>query len=84
MLSLKAERLSSYVNVFRESLGELSITNPQPRSSGPVEKIKDLVFGAINSILGSLSMAFPVLEAVKEYKEHVELSVKAVELGVAE
>lgn len=29
----------------------------------------------INSILGSLSKALPVLEAVKEYKEHVEAAI---------
>lgn len=80
MLSLKAERLASYTNVLREALGEQSITNPRPRRRGVIAKIRDLVFGAMNSILGSLSKAFPVLEAVKEYKEHVELSVKAMEV----
>jgi hypothetical protein len=29
----------------------------------------------INSILGSLAKALPVLEAVKEYKEHVEAAI---------
>jgi hypothetical protein len=29
----------------------------------------------INSILGSLSKVFPFLEAVKEYKEHVEAAI---------
>jgi hypothetical protein len=29
----------------------------------------------INSILGSLSGVFPFLEAVKEYKEHVEAAI---------
>lgn len=30
----------------------------------------------INSILGSLAKVFPPLEAVKEYKEHVELTIE--------
>ena len=29
----------------------------------------------VNSILGSLSQVFPFLEAVKEYKEHVEAAI---------
>ena len=33
------------------------------------------IFKVINSILGSLSKVIPVLEPVKEYKEHVEASL---------
>jgi hypothetical protein len=33
-------------------------------------------FDVANSILGSLSKAIPPLEAVKEYKEHVEAAMK--------
>jgi hypothetical protein len=33
------------------------------------------VLKIINSILGSLSGAFPFLEAVKEYKDHVEAAI---------
>ena len=43
------------------------------------ETIKEGVVGRllkiINSILGSLSSVFPFLEAVKEYKEHVESAI---------
>ena len=43
------------------------------------EAIKEKVFARllkiINSILGSLSTVFPFLEAVKEYKEHVEAAI---------
>lgn len=43
------------------------------------EAIKEKVFARllkiVNSILGSLSTVFPFLEAVKEYKEHVEAAI---------
>jgi hypothetical protein len=43
------------------------------------ETIKEGVVGRllkiINSILGSLSTVFPFLEAVKEYKEHLEAAI---------
>lgn len=83
-LKVKALRLNAYTNVFRQSLGELSIIDPQPRPAGFFEKMKDLVFGTLNTLLGSLAKAFPPLEAVQEYKEHVELAIKAVEIGAAE
>jgi hypothetical protein len=49
---------------------------------GPIEKIRDWVFEVLNDLLGSLARVFEVLELVKEYKEHLATTVKAIELGI--
>ena len=40
------------------------------------QNVASRFFDVSNSILGSLSKAIPPLEAVKEYKEHVEAAMK--------
>ena len=88
-LKLKANRLGSIVRAFWDLFGgpkKYSLANPsaqvtallEPRRTG----VKDLLFGVINSLLGSLSRVFPPLEGIKEYKEHLEHAVKMRELGV--
>ena len=39
-------------------------------------RIVGAILRSINSLLGSLSSALPILEAVKEYKEQVEASIE--------
>ena len=39
------------------------------------ERVVARLLKVINSILGSLASVFPFLEAVKEYKEHVEAAI---------
>ena len=82
MLQMKTKRLWSGLNVYRHALGELSILNPVPAKLGPIEKIRDWVFEVLNDLLGSLAKVFEVLELVKEYKEHLATTVKAIELGM--
>jgi hypothetical protein len=83
MLKIKTGRLWNGLNVFRSYMGELSIVDPQPPPERPIlQKARDWVFEAINGILGSLKFVFHGLEFVKEYKEHIELSIKGVELGM--
>ena len=63
--------------VGRKVLREVSnsvVQSPEgPRILG-IKLKKPLAW--INSILGTLAHVFPILEAVKEYKEHVELAVE--------
>jgi hypothetical protein len=40
------------------------------------EGVAEQFLKVANSILGSLSNAIPLLEIVKEYKEHVEASMR--------
>jgi hypothetical protein len=82
MLQMKTKRLWSGLNVYRHALGELSILDPVPAKLGPIEKIRDWVFEVLNDLLGSLAKVFEVLELVKEYKEHLATTVKAIELGM--
>ena len=82
MLRMKTKRLWSGLNVYRNALGEYSILNPTPKKLGPIEKIRDWVFEVLNDLLGSLARVFEVLELVKEYKEHLATTVKAIELGI--
>ena len=82
MLRMKTKRAWTGINVFRSALGELSILDPIPAKVGPTEKIRDWVFEVLNDLLGSLAKVFDVLELVKEYKEHLNTTVKAIELGI--
>jgi hypothetical protein len=91
MLKMKARLLRHRVSMFsqaRPQFGEVPFSAPywQERYRTPIERMVGAakpLFGTMNSLLGSLSGIFPVLEGVKEYKEHVENSVEAMRMSRA-
>jgi len=82
MLKFKVERVEMYIAGFGRAIQKYSLLNPeeQESSKGILTLLRDVLFDSMNSILGSFLRAFHVLEAVKEYKDHVHLSIKAQEV----
>jgi hypothetical protein len=59
------------VGLVRDSLQFKRSMLTQAIKQGVVSRLLKI----INSILGSLAKVFPFLEAVKEYKEHIEAAI---------
>jgi hypothetical protein len=85
MLRLKSTSLELHVNRFVDALSANQkgiLTYPEKtwreRLVERLVKLARPAFGAMNSVLGSLSTVLPVLEIAKEYKEHVEITVEAL------
>jgi hypothetical protein len=60
------------VRLDLERMGVLDLDDPD---SGIMSRI----FKRIDSILGSIASVFPLGDLLKEYKEHVEISLEALE-----
>jgi hypothetical protein len=82
MLTLKEASLQFHVNRL---VGGGIITYPDdPTLWERIKRFGRPAFKAMNSVLGSLSSVLPVLEIAREYKDHVELTVEAMEEGEEE